>query len=33
MADINSRLSFDHWLPDDSGQVTELYVPGRFMED
>ena len=31
--DLHARLTFDHWLPEDSGQVTELFVPERYMEE
>ena len=33
LAELQSRLAFDHWLPEDTGSITELYIPGRFMED
>jgi hypothetical protein len=33
IAEVQMRLELDHWLPADSGQVTELFVPERFMED
>jgi hypothetical protein len=33
MQDLHARITFDHWLPEDSGQVTELFVPEKFMED
>ena len=32
IAELQARLELDHWLPDDSEQVTELYIPERFME-
>jgi hypothetical protein len=31
--ELQARLELDHWLPEDSGQVTELYVPERYMEE
>lgn len=31
--DLHARLTFDHWLPEDSGQVTELFVPEKYMEE
>ncbi len=31
--DLHARLTFDHWLPEDSGQVTELFVPESFLEE
>lgn len=33
IAEVQMRLELDHWLPADSGRVTELFVPERFMED
>lgn len=33
IAEVQMRVELDHWLPADSGQVTELYVPERYMED
>jgi hypothetical protein len=33
IAELQARLEMDHWLPADSGQVTELYVPERYMEE
>ena len=33
IAEVQMRIELDHWLPADSGQVTELFVPERFMED
>ena len=33
LAEIQSRLDLDHWLPADSGQITELFVPERYMEE
>ena len=32
IAEVQMRIELDHWLPADSGQVTELYVPERYME-
>ena len=32
IAEVQMRMEMDHWLPADSGQVTELYVPERYME-
>ena len=31
--ELQSRIELDHWLPADSGQITELFVPERFMEE
>jgi hypothetical protein len=31
--DLHARIMFDHWLPEDSGQVTELFVPEYCMEE
>jgi hypothetical protein len=33
IAELQARLELDHWLPEDSGQVTELFIPERYMED
>ena len=33
IAEVQMRMELDHWLPADSGQVTELFVPERFMEE
>jgi hypothetical protein len=33
LAEIQSRIELDHWLPADCGQVTELFVPERYMEE
>ncbi len=33
IAEVQMRVELDHWLPADSGQVTELYVPERYMEE
>lgn len=33
LAEIQSRLELDHWLPADCGQITELFVPERYMEE
>ena len=33
IAEVQMRIELDHWLPADSGQVTELFVPERYMED
>jgi hypothetical protein len=32
IAELQARLEMDHWLPEDSGRVTELYIPEKFME-
>jgi len=32
IAELQARLELDHWLPEDSDQVTELFVPERYME-
>jgi hypothetical protein len=32
IAELQARLEVDHWLPEDSGQVVELYIPERYME-
>jgi hypothetical protein len=32
IAELQARLELDLWAPEDSGQVTELYVPERYME-
>lgn len=31
--EVRDRLELDHWLPADSGQITELFVPERYMEE
>ncbi len=31
--EIQSRIELDYWLPADSGQVTELFVPEKYMEE
>jgi hypothetical protein len=33
IAELQARLELDHWLPEDSGQVTELFIPERYMEE
>lgn len=33
IAELQARIELDHWLPEDSGQVAELYVPERYMEE
>jgi len=33
IAEVQARIEFDHWEPADSGQVTELFVPERYMEE
>jgi hypothetical protein len=33
IAEVQMRCELDHWLPADSGQVTELFVPERYMEE
>ena len=32
IAELQARIELDHWLPEDSDQVTELFVPERYME-
>ena len=33
LVELQSRLALDHWLPEDTGSITELYVPERYLED
>ena len=33
IAEVQMRIEFDHWEPADSGRVTELFVPERYMEE
>lgn len=30
--EVRDRIELDHWDPVDAGQVTELYIPDRFLE-
>jgi hypothetical protein len=31
--EIQSLIDLDYWLHADSGQVTELFVPEKYMEE
>jgi hypothetical protein len=33
IAEVQMRIELNHWEPADSGRVTELFVPERYMED
>jgi hypothetical protein len=33
IANLQARLELNEWLPEGSDQVTQLYVPERYMEE